>query len=286
MSKISIITTTYNHKDFIKDTIESIINQSFSDRELLIWDDSPDNKTWDIIQSYVKKYPNKIKAWHHQPNKWIVDNMNFLLSKINYASEYVAFLEWDDMYAKNNLEEKIKIFRKYKDVFLVYSDFSIIDKQRKTIKEKCYDIHFPVPNNVVCDSYLFATSPINIFSYTNCMIRKDILSSIKIRNLTWNKSFSTSDWDFYFQILTKYKNYYINEPLFFYRIHWNNITLKNNNILLDLWEIYYYYISFWIFKKNKILYIIINPFKSTIKQKLKLFVALFIPIKYIKKLLA
>ena len=69
MSKISIITTSYKHQDFIAQTIDSILAQTFSDRELLIGDDSPDDATRDIIQSYVSKYPDKIKARHHSPNK-------------------------------------------------------------------------------------------------------------------------------------------------------------------------------------------------------------------------
>ncbi len=93
MAIISIITTTYKHQDFIADTIESILMQSFDDRELLIGDDSPDDATREIIQSYVFKYPDKIKARHHKPNKGIVDNMNFLLSQTSPKSYYIAFLE-------------------------------------------------------------------------------------------------------------------------------------------------------------------------------------------------
>jgi glycosyltransferase involved in cell wall biosynthesis len=69
MPKISILTTTYNHKDFIGYTIQSILDQSINDWELLIGDDSPGEETWKIIQSYREKYPDKIQARHHTPNK-------------------------------------------------------------------------------------------------------------------------------------------------------------------------------------------------------------------------
>jgi len=93
MPKISIITTTYKHQDFIAQTIESVLAQTYTDWELLIGDDSPDNATWDIIQKYVDKYPDKIKAWHHSPNKGIVDNMNFLIEEASDESDYISFLE-------------------------------------------------------------------------------------------------------------------------------------------------------------------------------------------------
>ena len=92
MPKISIITTTYKHEKFVRDTIESILAQTFVDWELLIGDDSPDNTTWGIIQEYTKKDP-RIKAWHHTPNKGIVGNMNSLIKNIAPDSEYIAFLE-------------------------------------------------------------------------------------------------------------------------------------------------------------------------------------------------
>lgn len=93
MPKISIITTTYKHEKFIADTIESVLAQTFTDWEFLIGDDSPDNVTWDVIQSYVTKYPEKIKTWHHSPNKGLVENMNFLITQAHLDSKYIAFLE-------------------------------------------------------------------------------------------------------------------------------------------------------------------------------------------------
>jgi len=83
MPKVSIITTTYKHEAFIAHTITSVLDQSFSDWELLIGDDSPDDATWNIIQQYVEKYPDKIRAWHHTTNKGIVGNMNFLLDQVS-----------------------------------------------------------------------------------------------------------------------------------------------------------------------------------------------------------
>ncbi len=116
MSKISIITTTYKHQEFIAQTIESILAQTYTNRELLIGDDSPDDATREIIQSYVSKYPEKIKARHHKPNKGIVDNINFLLSKTSSSSEYIAFLEGDDIYISSNLQKKIELFERYEEL--------------------------------------------------------------------------------------------------------------------------------------------------------------------------
>jgi len=93
MPKVSIITTTYKHEKFITHTIDSIFSQSFTDWELLIGDDSPDDATWNILQYYIQQYPDKIKAWYHSPNKGIVDNTNFLIQKASKETQYITFLE-------------------------------------------------------------------------------------------------------------------------------------------------------------------------------------------------
>jgi glycosyltransferase involved in cell wall biosynthesis len=116
MPKISIITTTYRHEKFIARTIESILGQSFVDWELLIGDDSPDDTTWNIIENYTTKYPDKIRAWHHVPNKGIVENTNFLFEKMSVDSEYVAFLEGDDMWTPDYLQKKLDIWAQYPEL--------------------------------------------------------------------------------------------------------------------------------------------------------------------------
>jgi glycosyltransferase involved in cell wall biosynthesis len=79
MPHISIITTTYNHSDYIAHTIESVLSQTFDNWTMYIGDDSPDTRTWDIIATYVEKYPDKIKAYRNIPSLGIVGNMNRLL---------------------------------------------------------------------------------------------------------------------------------------------------------------------------------------------------------------
>ena len=116
MPKTSIITTTYRHEKFIARTIESVLGQSFTDWELLIGDDSSDDASWNIIENYIRKYPDKIHAWHHTPNKGIVENMNFLFAKVSADSMYVAFLEGDDMWTHDYLQKKLDIWAQYPEL--------------------------------------------------------------------------------------------------------------------------------------------------------------------------
>lgn len=237
MPQISIITTTYNHQDFIWDTIQSILNQTISDRELLIGDDSPGEETRKVIEWYIKKYPDKIKARHHSPNKGIVDNMNFLIDKIVKESEYIAFLEWDDMREKNYLKKKLEIFTKYPEVIVVYNNLDFIDKENTVIQKdiftfrriKTYQNKKIAPNDYV----LADVWP--IISWSTSMIKKDICKSYKIRSLSpEDKSYGIADYDFFFQIATKYPVYYINQWLTLYRRHQTNLSWSNPKVMEEI----------------------------------------------------
>ena len=255
MPKISIITTTYKHQDFITETIESVLSQTYKDWELLIWDDSPDNKTWDIIQKYVKKYPDKIKAWHHKPNKWIVDNMNFLLSKVSKESEYIAFLEWDDKFTPDNLEERIKVFNKNSDVWFVYSDYKNIDENSNFIKEtfiwKFLWIFFGDPklkkwkHNISLEEHLKKWNFVRSFGCV--MVKKDIFLKFVPFKVPGNqKMFWPLDYFLRLQILHTTTFYYIKKPLLLYRLHSNNFSWSDN-----LEVMYPQVISIYSFFKEK-----------------------------------
>ncbi len=236
MPKISIITTTYRHEKFITDTIESILDQSLIDWELLIWDDSPDTATWDIIEKYTQKYPDKIKAWHHNPNKWIVDNTNFLLSQIHQKSEFVAFLEWDDRYTPDNFVKKIEIFEKYREVQLVYSDLSFIDSKNTIILPSFFEYRdVPLFQNTSISVDEFILLPAGpIASWSTSMVRREMIEQYPLVARWDDKKYSIADYDFYFQVATNYPVYGIDEQLTQYRRHGGNLSGANGWTSYDL----------------------------------------------------
>lgn len=244
MPKISIITTTYNHQDFISYTIQSILDQTFADWELLIGDDSPWDETWEIIEWYISKYPNKIKARHHTPNKWIAENMNFLIDKISPASEYIAFLEWDDMREKDYLKHKLAIFSRYPEVKLVYNNFNFIDKKNVIIQKNIFGYRWIKTyhnEKITPDAYVLA-NVWPIISWSTLMIHRDMIQKYRIRSLhPDNKSCSTSEYDFRLQVATHHNVYYINQSLTLYRRHENNLSRSNPNLIQELSELMHYY---------------------------------------------
>lgn len=240
MVKFSIITTTYNHQDFIWYTIQSVLNQNIFDRELLIGDDSPGGETWKVIGTYTKKYPDKIKARHHTPNKWIVDNMNFLISKIANDSQYVAFLEGDDMRDQDYLQRKLDIFTKYPEVQLIYNNLDFIDSKNKILQKDIFSFRRikTYQNCTICPNDYISANVWPIISRSTSMVHRNIVDKYKINSLhPENKAYSVSDYDFYFQVAKDHQVYYINEPLTLYRRHQTNLSWINPNVLDEVWAL-------------------------------------------------
>ncbi len=95
-AKINVLIVTYKQQDVIGRNIESILRQKeFGLNKIIICDDcSPDNN-WEVIQSYVNKYPNIITAYRNNPNLGIYGNSNKLVSLRDKADLY-CWLEGDD----------------------------------------------------------------------------------------------------------------------------------------------------------------------------------------------
>ena len=100
---ISVIITSYNYSQYIKDTIQSVIDQTYNDWELIIIDDCSKDNSVDIIKTFNDK---RIKLIINEQNLGLTKSIKIGIEKA--SGNWIAFLESDDFWAKNYLEEKIK----------------------------------------------------------------------------------------------------------------------------------------------------------------------------------
>jgi glycosyltransferase involved in cell wall biosynthesis len=103
MVDVSILVITYNQKDFVRETIESCLNQTFDSNryEIIVSDDGSTDGTQKIIREYADKYANIVPILH-EVNTGIANNFNRGLSKVR--GKYVALLGGDDLMLKNRLK--------------------------------------------------------------------------------------------------------------------------------------------------------------------------------------
>ena len=103
MPKVSVIVPVYNTEKFLKECLESIINQTLDDIEIIIIDDCSTDNSYKIILEYVKKYQNKIRVIRQAKNSGVAAARNIGL---NFATgKYISFVDSDDFIQEDMLEK-------------------------------------------------------------------------------------------------------------------------------------------------------------------------------------
>lgn len=136
--KISIIMPVYNSEKYLADTINTIINQSYQNWELIVIDDCSTDNSYDIVKSLREK-DNRIKLYKNEKNLGICGNRN---KGLKYASgEYILFCDDDDFFEPNLIKDNVLLLNKYpsldmikfgrKLVFVNSSDEIFYEKETK-----------------------------------------------------------------------------------------------------------------------------------------------------------
>ncbi len=126
---VDILMATYNGEKYIEQQIDSILNQTYVNFNLIISDDCSSDKTLKIIKKYEQK-DKRIKVYQQQKNLGYRKNFEFLCNKI--SSKYIMFSDQDDVWLQDKIEKMLD-YIKVKNSALVYCDLDIVDKNLKSI---------------------------------------------------------------------------------------------------------------------------------------------------------
>lgn len=120
MTKVSVIIPTYNRADHVKEAVESVLQQSFTDFEILV----VDNGSTDDVRTVIKQIPDDRIRYFYKDNGVLASARNFGLIKA--LSKYIAFLDDDDLYSENYLEVMVRCLEKEEEYGMAYSQFTNI----------------------------------------------------------------------------------------------------------------------------------------------------------------
>ncbi len=132
---VSIIIPVYNGSNYLKEAVESALEQTYKNIEIIIVNDgSNDNgKTSKIAQSYVKNYPKTVKYFEKE-NGGVSTALNLAIKQMK--GSYFSWLSHDDIYLPNKIEDQINYLKEIKNPdAIVYSDYELIDCKGKIISE-------------------------------------------------------------------------------------------------------------------------------------------------------
>ena len=214
MVKISIIIPVYNAEMFIEQAIQSVLAQTLSDYELIIVNDGSTDNSGNIIRKYM--VDPRVK-YYFQDNFGESYARNVGLKKA--IGEYIAFLDADDIYSIEKLEKQILFLNTHQQYDAVYNDAICIDVNGNEIGYLKSEEKIEDSKNLL--AYILYRQIIP--ASASMMFRRK-----SIQDIYYPEEYRfAEDYAFILKVAEKCRIGYLNEPLYFYRRHNNNLTVNH-----------------------------------------------------------
>ena len=207
---VSILMNCYNGESYLKESLNSVINQTYKNWELIFWDNKSQDKSVKIFKDYDEK---RFKLFHASEHTILYEARNLAIQKT--SGEFIAFLDTDDIWLPDKLAKQVEIF-KNREIGLVYSNFWMLSDNllfKKKIFRKKQLPTGKILKNILSD-YVVGLSTI--------IVRKD-----KIKNLknVFNTNYDLlADFDFVINFSIDNNFGCIQEPTTIIRIHEKSLS--------------------------------------------------------------
>lgn len=225
MPIISVIMPSYNHERYINDAINSVISQGIENLELIVVDDFSSDDSQHIIRELADK-DCRIKAVFHSENEGIARTINDGIKTAR--GKYIAMMASDDMFKQGAFEKVIAVLESSEDCGVALLDGECIDHRNRRIGVLFSELYRKPSTE---RGSFFRDLVIGNFVCTG-VVRKSIIEKYQI---FYNEELKyLNDWLFWLDLSSVCDFVFINEPLYFYRIHGTNTSLdcKYKNMMM------------------------------------------------------
>ena len=223
---VSIIIPVYNGEKYMREAINSALEQTYDNIEVIVVNDGSSDNTEEVAKSYGDKI-----RYFRKENGGVASAFNYGIQKMK--GEYFSWLSHDDFYGDDKVEKEIKKLSELSDKkTVVFSNFALVNNlgeityqtsfEKKAKLEQINRGVFPVLKGMV--------------NGNSILIHKDIFNDVGLFNENHRTS---SDYEMWFNIFKKYNCAFITDVLVYYRIHEEQDTQKSpvyNQESDDLWE--------------------------------------------------
>lgn len=133
--KIDVLLATYNGENYLREQIDSILNQTHKNIRLIVSDDCSKDDTGKILEEYKNK-DERIKVYYQEKNLGVVKNIEFLLGKVE--APYYMLADQDDVWLPEKTEKSLETLKK-ENADLVFGDLEVVDENLNTIYKSFND---------------------------------------------------------------------------------------------------------------------------------------------------
>jgi glycosyltransferase involved in cell wall biosynthesis len=210
--RVSVVTCTYNREDLIGETIQSIIDQTFSDFEYVIIDEGDDN-TEKVVRSFIDRRVLYFKVPNTKGHQSKLRNL--ALSKCR--GEYIAFVDSDDIWLPEKLQQQMEGMEKNQTLGFSYTDVLFFNRMgviRNSLYNKLGVFSGSVFEDFIRNKFVICT--------TTLLFRKSCLNTVG----GWDERFKYGDFDFLMSLAARFEAFVVFSPLVRVRKHDHNVSRR------------------------------------------------------------
>ncbi len=225
MASVTIYLSSYNHARFLRESIESVLNQTFTDYELFIEDDASQDESWSIIESYRDA---RIKAFRNPVNRNDKEGMRRVFFEEG-SGEYLAVHHSDNIWEATKLEKQVAFLDAHPEIGAVFTHAQIIDENGFPFENTadCYYSIFDQPNR---NRYQWLNSFFhsgNALCHPSMLIRKNCFIDCGFHRSGF---IQLPDYDMWVRLCLQHEIHVIQEKLVRFRVLSNEQNLSGNRI--------------------------------------------------------
>lgn len=221
-NKITIILTSYNHAKYLREAIDSVLNQTYSNFELILWDDASTDESWEIINSYTDP---RMRAFRNNNNQG-GGNIRRAISKAGH-NEYIAIQHSDDVWESQKLEKQVAFLEENPQIGAVFSHALIITEDGAPFRDKNHFYYnvFDQPNRNRQEWLNYFFYNYNALCHPSLLIRRQ-----SYEDCGWYKYglVVVPDYDMWVRLCMKHEIHILPEKLVRFRVRENELNTSGD----------------------------------------------------------
>lgn len=209
--RVSVVMATYNYGQYIAQAIQSVVDQTYADWELIVADDGSTDDTRKVVAQF--RGDNRIK-YHFQENQGASAARNLAI-QVSRGS-IVAFLDADDAWVPTKLERQLALYDSDPQLGVVYAGRSFMDPSGRVTGNEVRSM----ARGYVLHEAVMRTIP----PFSSSMVRREVFDDIGM----FDESIPLAvDYELWLRVALKYRFDYIDEPLLLYRTGHSNLSRRS-----------------------------------------------------------
>ena len=214
--QVSVIIRTYNRALLLQKAIQSVLDQTFQDFEIIVVNNHSKDNTIEVVKSFKDE---RIKIINIRNNGIIAKSRNIGLKKSH--GDYIAFLDDDDLWGPEKLEIQVEYLRKHPEYYLVYSNAWVIDengvRDGLLLKSKC------LKEGEIFEELVKT----NFIPQPTVLMKKEVFENIGFFNEDPSLN-PVDDFEYWLRVASHYKIGFVKEPLAMYKVHSGSMGIGIN----------------------------------------------------------